>query len=215
MIIDCISDLHGFFPKLDGGDLLIIAGDLTKSDRLDEYEKFDAWLRDQQYRKKVIVAGNHDNHLQNGYKIKYGDYLEDSATEFEGFKIWGSPWTKRFEGQNPMCMAFSYPLEDDLKCKFDLIPDYIDILVTHSPPYAIMDTVDDHDSCANYHVGSWALGNYIQEFKPKLHVFGHIHECYGCDEDEWNLGPKTTKYINASHVNEWYEPVNPPIRIEL
>ena len=24
MIIDCISDLHGFKPKLDGGDLLIV-----------------------------------------------------------------------------------------------------------------------------------------------------------------------------------------------
>jgi len=28
MIIDCISDLHGYYPELEGGDLLIIAGDL-------------------------------------------------------------------------------------------------------------------------------------------------------------------------------------------
>ena len=36
MIIDCISDLHGFFPKLEGGDLLIIAGDLTARDKPEE-----------------------------------------------------------------------------------------------------------------------------------------------------------------------------------
>jgi Icc-related predicted phosphoesterase len=32
MIIDCISDLHGAQPKLEGGDLLIVAGDLTARD---------------------------------------------------------------------------------------------------------------------------------------------------------------------------------------
>ncbi len=32
MIIDCISDLHGFKPNLNGGDLLIIGGDLTARD---------------------------------------------------------------------------------------------------------------------------------------------------------------------------------------
>jgi hypothetical protein len=33
MIIDCIADLHGHYPKLDGGDLLIICGDLTARDQ--------------------------------------------------------------------------------------------------------------------------------------------------------------------------------------
>jgi hypothetical protein len=32
VIIDCISDLHGNEPKLPGGDILIIAGDMTARD---------------------------------------------------------------------------------------------------------------------------------------------------------------------------------------
>lgn len=35
MIIDCIADLHSHYPKLDGGDLLIVAGDLTDRDSLE------------------------------------------------------------------------------------------------------------------------------------------------------------------------------------
>ena len=38
--ITCISDLHGFQPSLPGGDLLLIAGDLTARNTFDEYERF-------------------------------------------------------------------------------------------------------------------------------------------------------------------------------
>lgn len=44
MIIDFIFDLHGFQPKITGGDLLIIAGDLTGRNLPDEYLKFNTWL---------------------------------------------------------------------------------------------------------------------------------------------------------------------------
>ena len=43
MIIDCISDPHGFYPKLKGGDLLLIAGDLTANDTQKEFDKFFQW----------------------------------------------------------------------------------------------------------------------------------------------------------------------------
>jgi len=63
MIIDCISDIHGFFPKLDGGDLLLIAGDLTARDEPQQFKEFKQWLKEQRYAKKVLIAGNHDNFL--------------------------------------------------------------------------------------------------------------------------------------------------------
>jgi hypothetical protein len=53
MIIDCISDLHGYLPKLEGGDLLIVCGDLTAYNKPKQYEEFFLWLKKQKYRKKV------------------------------------------------------------------------------------------------------------------------------------------------------------------
>ncbi len=209
MIIDCLSDTHGHLPKLDGGDLLIIAGDLTRMDRIDEYEKFDAWLRDQQYRKKVIVAGNHDNHIQNGYKIKYGSYLEDSGTEFMGFNIWGSPWTNRFDNQNPKYMAFSVEKDEDLSLKWNLIPNETNILVTHTPPLGILDAIEKQWQRCGSKSLSLKLG-----FSLRLHVFGHIHEGYGQWKKE-GFGEKNTIFVNASHVNALYEPVNPSIRVHF
>ena len=55
MIIDFISDLHGYTPKLQGGDLLIIAGDLTGRDTKPEYDRFLAWLNPLPYRRKIVM----------------------------------------------------------------------------------------------------------------------------------------------------------------
>ena len=55
MKIDCIADLHGFYPKLDGGDLLIVAGDLTDNDTIIEHDTFDYWLSSQSYKKKIFI----------------------------------------------------------------------------------------------------------------------------------------------------------------
>jgi Icc-related predicted phosphoesterase len=49
---------------------------------------------------------------------------------------------------------------------------------------------------------------------PKLHVFGHIHSGYGqCIIN--TSTEKPTILVNAAHMNEDYDPVNPPIKITL
>lgn len=175
MIIDCIADLHGYYPELPGGDLLIVAGDLTARDLENEHALFDYWINEQPYKKKVVIAGNHDNVLaENRLKFQFCEYLCDSGTEFEGLKIWGSPWTKKFAGMNSYCMAFTCNTEEELAEKWALIPSDIDILVTHSPPYGIL------DSNGKEYCGSTTLRNIIldgNKFKnKKAHIFGHIHE---------------------------------------
>ncbi len=205
MIIDCISDLHGHYPKLEGGDLLIVAGDLTARDERYQYEDFFRWIQPLKYKKKILIAGNHDNQLKYLYKIPEEetdlDYLCDSGIEFEGLKIWGSPWTKSFPGMNPHCKAFTVNTEEELASKFSLIPDDTDILITHSPPHGCyLDQNRQGDM-----LGSISLRDKIYKMKLKLHCCGHIHEGYGMH----------TNTVNASHVNEHYQPVNKPIRVIL
>ena len=215
MIIDCISDLHGHYPKLDGGDLLIVAGDLTTKSTSFEYGEFSAWLHAQEYEKKIYIAGNHDTYLEKWHAIinkvcPNAIYLCDSGTEFDGLKIWGSPWTKTFSGMNPKCKAFTVDTEEELTEKWAMIPDDTDILVTHGPPADILDELIEEGK----HGGSEALLNVVKRIqvpgiKHKFHIFGHIHEGYGSKVSF----PMT--FINCSHVNERYEPVNKPIRIVL
>jgi Icc-related predicted phosphoesterase len=211
MIIDCISDLHGFYPELDGGDLLIVAGDLTASDEFLQYEAFFKWLLMQKYKRKILIAGNHDGMLMGLYKIEGEEtdlsYLCDSGTEFEGLKIWGSPWTHLFPGVNPRCTAFMIPKEQ-LEAKWKLIPDDIDILVTHSPPYGILDEYYDYDSGHTKYGGCEELYMTVQRIRPRLHVFGHIHENGGHGKEKERI-----LYINASLCNEGYKFVNKPIRV--
>jgi Icc-related predicted phosphoesterase len=262
MIIDCISDLHGHYPELEGGDLLIVAGDLTTTCALPFQMKFNSWLYEQskKYRKSIVIAGNHDNNLINlppdnlyfstwnsitGKQESYAEYLCDSGTEFEyeepvrnlfdekdkslvyrkKLKIWGSPWTKTFDGMNPHCKAFTCDTEEQLAEKWALIPDDVDILITHSPAACILDRNDRGEYCGSPSllIRATSLPNL------KLFVFGHIHEGYGQYRAEELIefsenymtmkifGPPKCKsmphIVNASHVNERYEPVNKPIRI--
>ena len=231
MIIDCLADLHGHYPKLEGGDLLIVAGDLTKAHSKEELLAFIRWLQGQSYTKKVFISGNHDTMLVGPWpgglkgpfredKAFYDfDYLCDSGTEFEGLKIWGSPWTPLFEGVNPACTAFMLP-EAELEAKFALIPNDTNILITHGPPYqgSIAHPSEEYSrldkNASGRHVGSTALLKHINpDGGLKLHVFGHVHEGYGIYEE---CNPIFhTIMVNCSHVNEYYKPVNKPVRIIL
>lgn len=215
MIIDCISDLHGFYPHLDGGDLLIVAGDLTARDTYDQHLKFSEWLANQNYKHRIVIAGNHDNLLTNWVpmKLKGMDYLCDSGTEFEGLKIWGSPWTKTFPGMNPQCKAFTFDTEDELYDKFVQTPKGLDILITHGPAYGILDGVPLEDGTL-HHCGSKALHNWLKYVdRPRFHLFGHIHEAYGQEEYFPTYLDNMMQSINCSHVNGRYKPVNKLVRI--
>jgi Icc-related predicted phosphoesterase len=47
--------------------------------------------------------------------------------------------------------------------------------------------------------------------QPKLHVFGHIHEAYGKQQDD----EQSTIFVNAATCDVRYHPVQLPIVIEF
>ncbi len=212
MKITATADGHGEFPTLEGGDLLIVAGDLTARDYPHERMMFLHWLAEQDYRKKIWIAGNHDNSLVGMTFSKLNEnsaeYLCDSGTEFEGLKIWGCPQSLWFDEINPRCEAFTGS-ESDLKKYYDNIPDDIDILISHTPPHGILDK-----NKWDHHCGSKSLLETLRRVKPKYLICGHIHEAYGRYELLHADGSMTI-CLNVSHMDGDYEPVNEPVYLEI
>ncbi len=130
------------------------------------------------------------------------DYLCNSGTEFEGFKIWGSPNSKWFYGVNSHCKAFMCN-ESKLKKIYADIPNDTDILITHGPPFGMLDKIFEYgDPDKPHYVGSLSLADRVFELKQlKLHVFGHIHEGYGqCYAAYENLDINDPLIIHSAEV---------------
>lgn len=218
MIITFISDTHNKHkqvPELPGGDLLIHSGDSTSRGYAGEIESFCKWFDSiPNYKHKIFIAGNHDWGFQNNRDriddilAKYPDitYLQDSFCVYvneegtESAKIYGSPWQPEFHN-----WAFNLPRNgESLKAKWEIIPDDTDILVTHGPPYDILDKAYGNPMP----LGCELLAAAAAKKKPKIHVFGHIHGGYGYKYVDG------TNYINAAVLNDNYEMVNKPVTIE-
>lgn len=207
MNITLISDTHGHHDQLNltSGDLLIHAGDISGLGRVSEIERFMNWFSQQDYTHKVLIAGNHDFFFETASPESVEEmipdnivYLNDSGVTIEGIHIWGSPISPFFFN-----WAFNRRRGEEIDQHWQLIPKDTDILITHGPPYGILD-----DTARGERVGCEDLLSRVEEIRPRLHLFGHIHEAYG------QLTQKGTKYVNASVVNLNYQVVNPPIVLE-
>jgi predicted MPP superfamily phosphohydrolase len=139
------SDTHMLHDKVDWpeGDILVHAGDMTSYGTSKELDRFVDWVEHKApYQKVVVVAGNHDHAFardnQRALKSRKITYLEDSGCEIsdDRIKFYGSPWT--FNNLYKECeWAFGQRSELGLYSKWKMIPDDIDILVTHSPPSSV------------------------------------------------------------------------------
>lgn len=211
--IVCISDTHGFHKKLDlpKGDILIHAGDIAggRGNGIAYLVEFSNWLLDQDFEHKIVIPGNHDFTFQDTFELaratvarkKNCHVLHESMVELNGLKFYGSAFTPLFHN-----WAFNLPRGEELKAKWSKIPDDIDVLITHGPPHGVLDLTP-----GGVLAGCEELLLRVQQIKPKLHVFGHIHENYGLVEDA-DLG---IKYVNCSMFSARHKPENLPIVIEL
>jgi Icc-related predicted phosphoesterase len=203
-----IADTHSKHRgvRLPKGDVLIHAGDISYRGERMEIKDFLSWFCKQNFKHKIMIAGNHDFIFEKARPKELEQlippeiiYLNDSGTVINGIHIWGSPITPKFFN-----WAFNRARGEAIKKHWDMIPFNTDLLITHGPPYGILDQVLNGS-----HAGCKDLLNKIKEVKPKVHVFGHIHESYGTAKN-----PGIT-FINASITNELYELTNRPVLFEL
>eukprot|EP00128_Syssomonas_multiformis_P009588 Colp12_sorted_trinity150504_noHs@30605 len=219
----CISDTHTKTDQLrvPDGDVLLHAGDFTQEGKQKDVEAFNEWLGKLPHKHKIVIAGNHDISFDEGAypnlwrrfghktmadpkKLKASltncTYLEDSGCIVEGYRIWGSPWQPEF-----FSWGFNLPRGEQLKQKWDLIPNNTDILLTHSPPMGYCDLTDTQER-----TGCLDLLEAVQNrIKPLYHIFGHIHEAYGMTTNG------QTVFINAATCTLGYKPINMPIIFDL
>ena len=185
-----ISDLHGQLSgyTIPEADILCICGDISplkfqfNIPSMDGWfkKRFIPWCQEQPVEQVYLIAGNHDNFLENrhytihkylmGTKI---NYIEDSLCEYVDdngkiWKIWGTPWCHIF-GNWPFMRSPEFETE-----KFSLIPEDIDILLTHDAAYGRNDQCFEGRT-PNKHIGNVELANRLNEISPKIHLTGHLH----------------------------------------
>jgi Icc-related predicted phosphoesterase len=171
-------------------DVLIHAGDFTRRGRTEEAERFVAWFAAQPG-EKVLVAGNHDRcseyrpEAMRALAARHGiTYLVDEAATVAGLRVFGSPMTPDF-----MSGAWNRARGPAIRASWELIPESLDVLVTHGPPKGVRDK-----TFLGAHVGCADLGEIVRDRPPRLHVFGHIHE----DPGEAFLPGLQTRFVNAA-----------------
>ncbi|KAK0195534.1 Metallo-dependent phosphatase-like protein [Armillaria mellea] len=218
----CISDTHSHTFDVPWGDVLIHSGDLTNTGTLKDFKKTMEWIGSLPHRTKIIIAGNHDLTLDrhdDWYEKNYKGwhtkpenlepilellkgltarnagvvYLQNESHTFqakEGRRTWsvyGSPWSPEF------CdWAFNYDRRDG-KHLVSQFPK-TDILLTHGPPLGIFDLTT---GCTR--VGCRDLTNRLPYLRPRIHLFGHIHEGHGAYVHEWYAGSTETPEVQVEN----------------
>ena len=86
--------------------------------------------------------------------------------------------------------------------KIALIPQQTDILVSHCPPFGILDK-----SAFGANMGNEELRKQVEIINPRYHLFGHIHEAYGVYKTS------RTTFVNGAVADANYELVKRPVVI--
>ncbi|OKL59659.1 hypothetical protein UA08_05381 [Talaromyces atroroseus] len=120
-------------------------------------------------------------------------YMEEEVRTFSlkngaRFTVYASPYTPEFFG-----WAFAYERDEDrfnpstpmssrnVKTWVPSFPD-VDIMLTHGPPLGFLDDVGG----MRKGVGCESLLKACERARPRLHVFGHIHEGFGAVRHNWS-----------------------------
>jgi hypothetical protein len=219
------ADLHGHLPDIEECDLLILGGDLCpdfKAPRSEHWgygletegwqqanwlrNVFKPWLAEVPAKHIVGIGGNHDfvfgNH-KHPTDLPW-TYLEDAETAVDGLRVYGTPWVP-----NLPFWAF-YGDERKLELRAAAIPEGIDVLVSHGPPFGYGDQVGPHGHHLGQRVGEEQLEAHLHRIKPRAVVCGHIHENWGVYDH-----PSGAAVYSVSMMDDLYTPTYEPAVFHL
>ncbi|MFO7939014.1 MAG: metallophosphoesterase [Bacteroidales bacterium] len=166
-----MSDTHGKHRSLDiPGDIDIVvhAGDVCNDGDEYQIEDFLDWYSSLPILSKIFISGNHDLSFEffpAAMKRKIPKNIKWINNEFV------SVFDIKIGALSPM-FYFS-----EVNLPYDL-----DILITHRPPYGILDNG----------IGCRYLREYVLALQPDVHIFGHNHKAPGL------LKYKGIEFFNAS-----------------
>ena len=132
------------------GDTFVHSGDFTTLGQVAEVKAFGKWLAALPHERKIVITGNHDFLLEEDPSTATRclgpsvDYLFDSGIEIDGISFWRSPWTAWFHD-----WAFNLQRGKVLREKWSRIPERVDVLVTHRPPYSILNRTKNKSNEGN------------------------------------------------------------------
>ena len=159
--IFAFSDTHGRHRELqvpENVDIVICAGDAVEDNLAgNEYDDFIDWFASLPCKWKVFVPGNHELSFELDKAKEITDImtskgitvLQDAIGDCDGVII---------------CS-----ISPNITIAKEDIPTDIGLLVTHFPPYGILDE----------NLGSVEILHFVLHSQPKYHLFGHIHSTAG------------------------------------
>ena len=218
MKITAISDIHGMLSiiKIEPCDVLCICGDIInlndQRDLIASYKwwttRFVKWVNEQPCNKVFITPGNHDFFIESVYHDFFSDipnYTEfkselsklthnklvlliDEEYIYGGLKFYGTPWINKISFSRS---EWAFENNNNQKCakQFDIIPEDVDILLTHDSP-----------------INNETLGIKCESLSYDAHFYGHWHS------GESDL---LKKQYNCSYLNDMYNVEDKRITIEV
>lgn len=212
-----LSDTHGKEDsvKVPDGDVLIHAGDFSRGRGTDWHDLayLSDWMKRLPHARKFLSPGNHDKFVEvHEHEARQRldpsiTLVVDEAFEVEGIKFYASPYTPEF-GHD---WAYQLTPEED-NAFWQTIPFDTQVLVTHGPPFGILDQTMYKVKPTEQptHAGSKGLLTAVLERRSiKHHIFGHIHEGHGIR----SFGGK--QFYNVATCTEYYLPWNPVVVLDL
>ncbi len=190
---------HRELVELPDADVIVHSGDFTFAGSEAEAYDFMNWFCDLPYPHKIFIAGNHDFCMYGAETVDglpaNVHYLCNSGISVFGIRFYGMPMFIQD------CIGGQYN-----KHLLD-IPDDTDVIVTHQPPYGVLD-FSDYGSGPACH-GDVFLRRHVFDVKPRCHLFGHEHGCYGVEE---SCG---ITFSNAAVLDDGYNLVHSPNLLEF